>query len=73
MFRRTITLLLILMVSNHDFAAARSIDFLLVSPLQNVKQPHPDLSDVSEDLEWLDSESDTNEKYLEGINGLHDI
>ena len=67
MFRRTITFLLIFMVLNHDFVATRSIDFPLVSTFRNVKQPHPDTSDLNEDLEWLDSESDTNKKYLEGL------
>ena len=63
MFRHTITFLLIFMVLNHDFAAARSIDFPLVSPFQNVRQSQPDISDLSGDLEWLDSESDTNEGF----------
>ena len=64
MFRRAITFVLIFIVLNHDFAAARSIDFPLVSPFQNVKQLHPDRSDPSEDLEWLDSESDTNKAVI---------
>ena len=72
MFRHTITFLLIVMILNHDFAAARSIDFPQVRPFQNIEQPQLE-SEPSEDLEWLDSESDIDEKYLEGMNRMHDI
>ena len=64
MFRHTITFLLIFMVLNHDFAAARSIDFPQIRPFQNVEQSLSE-SDSSEELEWQDSENDIDEKYLE--------
>ena len=48
------------MVINHDFATARRIDFPQVSTIQNVEQPE---SVPSEDIEWLNSDSDIDENY----------